>query len=101
MTKETFLQPLAGTAVDFQAEDFEDEFETAADHHRMAAQHFSAAAKYHLLAATADDSGDEEANVRHAYLAYQHQLNAVQHAEIAALEREMMDPEFEDGTVIG
>lgn len=43
------------------------------------------AAKHHLLAAEADDEGDNETNARHAYLAYRHQLNRVQYAEIAAM----------------
>ena len=60
----------------------------------MAARHFSAAAKHHLLAATADDDGDEQAKASHAYLAYQHQLNGVQYAEIAALNSQSMEEEL-------
>lgn len=63
----------------------DEEFETAAEYHRLAAQHFAEAAKHHLLAAEADDEGDNETNARHTYLAYRHQLNGVQYAEIAAM----------------
>lgn len=44
----------------------DEDFETIGDYHRMAAHHFSAAAKHHLAAADADDEGHEEANARHA-----------------------------------
>jgi hypothetical protein len=91
MTSQTNLEPLAKALARFPAEHFDEEFETSGDHHRMAAQHFSAAAKHHLLAAAAHDDGEEDSNARHAYLAYQHQLNAVQYAEIAALNCESMD----------
>ena len=45
-------------------------------------------------AARADDDGDEDSNARHAYLAYQHQLNGVRYAEIAALNSESMEEEL-------
>lgn len=64
----------------------DEQSETIGDHHRMAAHHFAAAAKHHLAAAVADDEGDEETNAHHAYLAYRHQLNAVQYAEIAVMD---------------
>jgi hypothetical protein len=41
--------------------------------------------------ATVDDEGAID---RHAYLAYQHQLNGVRYAEIAALNRESMEEEL-------
>ena len=80
---------------DLTAEQFEDEFESAADHHRMAAHHFTAAAKHHMAAAAADDKGDDEANARHGYLAYRHQLNGVQYAEIAVMDNESLDDEHD------
>jgi hypothetical protein len=73
----------------------EDDFETIGDYHRMAAHHFTAAAKHHLAAADADDEGNEEANARHALLAYRHQLNGVQCAEIAMMESDTLDDEFD------
>jgi hypothetical protein len=74
----------------------DDEFESIGDQHRMAAHHFSAAAKHHLAAAVADDEGDDEANARHAHLAYRHQLNAVQYAEIAVMDNESLEDAIED-----
>ena len=74
---------------DFFEED--EEFETAAEYHRLAAQHFAEAAKHHLLAAEADDEGDNETNARHTYLAYRHQLNGVQYAEIAVMDNESLE----------
>jgi len=73
----------------------EEEFETIGDYHRMAAHHFQAAAKHHLAAAAADDEGHDEAVARHAHLAYRHQLNAVQYAEIASMENDGLDDEFD------
>lgn len=94
MTSQTNLEPLAKALAQLPVEHFDGEYETTGDHHRMAAQHFSAASKHHLLAATADDDGDEQTKASHAYLAYQHQLNAVQYAEIAALNTNCMEEEF-------
>jgi hypothetical protein len=91
MSSQTNLEPLAKALAQFPVEHFDEEYETTGDHHRMAAQHFSAAAKHHLRAAEADDQGDEQTKASHAYLAYQHQLNAVQYAEIAALNNESME----------
>lgn len=90
MTQDT--SPVADTVAD----DLVDEdFETIADYHRMAAHHFQAAAKHHLAAATADDEGDDQANARHAFLAYRHQLNGVQCAEIAMMESDSLDDPFD------
>ena len=75
----------------------DDGFESIGDHHRMAAHHFSAAARHHLAAAVADDEGDDEANARHAHLAFRHQLNAVQYAEIAVMDNESLEDAIEDG----
>ncbi len=83
----------ADTTIDPSADIAEEDFETLGDHHRMAAHHFAAAAKHHLLAAEADDDGDDEAAARQAYMAYRHQLNAVQFAEIATMDSESMDDE--------
>ena len=74
----------------------EEEIESIGDHHRMAAHHFAAAARHHLAAAAADDSGDEESNARHAHLAYRHQLNGVQYAEIAVMDNDSLEGEVDD-----
>jgi hypothetical protein len=86
------LSPLADATAQELAEE---DFETIGDYHRMAAHHFQAAAKHHLAAATADDDGDEETQARHAFLAYRHQLNGVQCAEIAMMESDTLDDEFD------
>ena len=83
----------ATTVTEELAED-EEGFETIGDYHRMAAHHFEAAAKHHLAAAAADDEGDEETNARHALLAYRHQLNGIQCAEIAQMETDTLEDEF-------
>lgn len=90
MTQET---PQVADAI--AAELVDEDFETIGDYHRMAAHHFQAAAKHHLAAATADDEGDDEANARHAFLAYRHQLNGVQCAEIAMMESDSLDDAFD------
>ena len=48
-----------------------------------------------MAAAAADDEGDDEANARHGYLAYRHQLNGVQYAEIAVMDNESLDDEHD------
>ena len=86
------VSPVTDTSTD----DLVDEdFETIGDYHRMAAHNFQAAAKHQLAAAAADDEGDEEAHARHALLAYRHQLNGVQSAEIAMMESDTLDDEFD------
>ncbi|MDB5867799.1 MAG: hypothetical protein JWP96_131 [Polaromonas sp.] len=85
-------------SVNESLEDFpEEEIGSTGDHHRMAAHHFSAAAKHHLAAAAADDEGDDEANARHAHMAYRHQLNGVQYAEIAVMDNDNLEDEFDNG----
>ena len=96
MTNEKTPESQAHTAVERVEEILDEEFDTAAEYHRMAAHHFAAAAKHHLSAATADDEGDNEANARHAYLAYRHQLNAVQYAEIAVMDNESIEDEHDE-----
>jgi hypothetical protein len=71
------------------------EYESVGDYHRQAAHYFSAAAKYHLKAADADGDGDEGELILNAHLAYRHQLNGIQYAEIAAMECELESDEAE------
>jgi hypothetical protein len=77
-------------------ESFDEEFETAAEYHQMAARHFEAAARHHRLAATADEDGDAESTAKHAFQAFRHQLNAVQYAEIAVMDNSNLDDELFD-----
>ena len=53
------------------------------------------AAKHHLAAAVSNDEDDVDANARHAFLAYRHQLNGAQYAEIAVMDNESLDDEFD------
>jgi len=76
--------------------DAEDEFESVADYHRLAARHFAAAADHHLAAAAADDEDDQEAVARHAHLAYRHQLHGVQYAEVAVLDNDGLLDEHDE-----
>ena len=78
------------------AEDFDDSFESIGDQHRLAAHHFSAAARHHLAAAAADDEGLGDAAAHHAFLAYRHQLNGVQCAEIAVMDSQPLDDADDD-----
>jgi hypothetical protein len=48
-----------------------------------------------MAAAEADDEGHDEAAARHAHMAYRHQLNAIQYAEIAAMESDNLEDEFD------
>jgi hypothetical protein len=82
-------------ALDALEVEVDDEIETTGELHRLAAHHFAAAAKYQLLAATADEEGDRDANARHAHLAYRHQLTAVQYAEIAVMDNENLEGDNE------
>lgn len=93
MTNEHTPEAHADSSMDLHDEHLEEEYESMGDHHRMAARHFAAAATHHLSAAAADDEGNSEATARHAYLAYRHQLNAVQYAEIATMDNESLDDE--------
>ena len=85
------MNPLTSSAAEEQGEE---EFETIGDYHRMAADHFQAAANHHEAAADADAEGDEVAYARHVLLAYRHQLNGVQCAEIAMMESDSLEDEF-------
>ena len=92
MAEETIAHVTTGETLEVLSEDeLDEEFESTGDHHRMAAHHFTAAAKHHLMAAEADDEGNDEACARHAHLAYRHQLNGVQYAEIAVMDNESLE----------
>ncbi|MCV2355327.1 hypothetical protein LNV09_14325 [Paucibacter sp. B2R-40] len=95
MSNEQTLDTPLDQATALQDEFLDEELDSIGDHHRMAAHHFSLAAEHHIAAAAADDDGDDESNARHAYLAYRHQLNAVQYAEIAALDNDCLDDAIE------
>ena len=96
MTDKDTSQTRPDTGVELDIEQLDEEFETPGEYHRMAAHHFAAAAKHHLSAAVADDEGDNEANARHAYLAYRHQLNAVAYADVAVMDNDSLEDELDD-----
>jgi ABC-type transporter lipoprotein component MlaA len=74
----------------------EEEYVNAAQCHVLAAQHFQSAARQHHEAAAAYESGNLYETHRRAYLAYRHQLLAMQYSEMAALEEEDEDELMED-----
>lgn len=96
MTNENTPVTESETSAELTEEHFEEEYETAGEYHRMAALHFSAAAKHHLAAAAADDEGDNENTARHAFQAFRHQLNAVQYAETAVMDNDGLEDESDD-----
>ena len=74
----------------------EEVFENLADYHRIAAMHYSQAAKHHTLAADADDHGHAQARDSHVFLAYRHKLVANQYAEMAVIESEELTDDDSD-----
>ena len=44
----------------------------------------------------ADDEGEEATAARHSHLAYRHQLNGVQYAEIAVMDNDSLEDEFDE-----
>ena len=71
--------------------EFTDDLESPSESHRMAAYHFKQAYLQHELAASAYESEDQNATDMHSFIAYRHQLNAVQFAEIAVMEVQGID----------
>jgi hypothetical protein len=74
--------------------DFDEMLESVGDTHRLAAYHFTQAAKHHMLAASAHDVLDFETCDLHAFKAYRHQINGVQNAEIAVMDS--LDSDMEE-----
>ena len=94
MSTDNTSQHAANTDTANASED--DNVESIGECHRMAAHHFAAAAKHHLAAGAADDEGLDDAAAHHAFLAYRHQLNGVQYAEIAVMNSETLDDADEE-----
>jgi len=67
-------------------DEYQEEFETPDECHRMAAYHLTQAAKHHEIAAEAYANDDQVSCDLHAYRAYKHQLNGQQYAEMAAMD---------------
>ena len=72
-------------------DDYQEEFETPGDMHRMAAYHLMQAAKQHELAAVAFENDDQITCDLHALRAYKHELNARQYSEMAMMDADDID----------
>ena len=72
-------------------EEYEEEFETPAELHRMAAFHLMQASKQHELAAEAFENDDQVTCDLHALRAYKHELNGRQYSEMAMMDADDID----------
>lgn len=72
-------------------DEYQEEFETPDECHRMAAYHLTQAAKHHEIAAEAYANDDQVSCDLHAHRAYKHQLNGQQYAEMAAMDMSDID----------
>jgi hypothetical protein len=72
-------------------EEYEEEFETPAELHRMAAYHFMQASKQHELAAEAFENDDQVTCDLHSLRAYKHELNGRQYSEMAMMDADDID----------
>ena len=72
-------------------EEYEEEFETPAELHRMAAYHFMQASKQHELAAEAFENDDQITCDLHSLRAYKHELNGRQYSEMAMMDADDID----------
>ena len=72
-------------------EEYEEEFETPAELHRMAAYHFMQASKQHELAAEAFENDDQVTCDLHDLRAYKHELNGRQYSEMAMMDADDID----------
>jgi len=72
-------------------EEYEEEFETPAELHRMAAYHFMQASKQHELAAEAFENDDQVTCDIHSLRAYKHELNGRRYSEMAMMDADDID----------
>ena len=72
-------------------EEYEEEFETPAELHRMAAYHLIQASKQHELAAEAFENDDQITCDLHSLRAYKHELNGRQYSEMAMMDADNID----------
>ncbi len=72
-------------------EEYEEEFETPPELHRMAAYHLMQASKQHELAAEAFENDDQVTCDLHAIRAYKHELNGRQYSEMAMMDADDID----------
>ena len=72
-------------------EEYQAEFETPGELHRMAAYHLMQASKQHELAAEAFENDDQVSCDLHSLRAYKHELNGRQYSEMAMMDIDDID----------
>ena len=72
-------------------DEYQEEFETQAELHRMAAYHLMQASKQHELAAEAFENDDQVTCDLHSLRAYKHELNGRQYSEMAMMDADDID----------
>jgi hypothetical protein len=72
-------------------EEYQEEFETPGELHRMAAYHLMQASRQHELAAEAFENDDQITCDLHSLRAYKHELNGRQYSEMAMMDADDID----------
>ena len=72
-------------------DEYQEEFETPAELHRMTAYHLMQASKQHELAAEASENDDQVTCDLHSLRAYKHELNGRQYSEMAMMDADDID----------
>ena len=72
-------------------EEYQEEFETPGELHRMAAYHLMQASRQHELAAQAFENDDQITCDLHSLRAYKHELNGRQYSEMAMMDIDDID----------
>jgi len=72
-------------------EEYQEEFETPGELHRMAAYHLMQASRQHELAAEAFENDDQITCDLHSLRAYKHELNGRQYSEMAMMDIDDID----------
>ena len=72
-------------------EEYQEEFETPGELHRMAAYHLMQASRQHELAAQAFENDDQITCDLHPLRAYKHELNGRQYSEMAMMDADDID----------
>ncbi|MCE2865512.1 MAG: hypothetical protein LW804_07885 [Cryomorphaceae bacterium] len=80
-------------------EEYQEEFETPGELHRMAAYHLMQASRQHELAAEAFENDDQITCDLHSLRAYKHELNGRQYSEMAMMDADDID-DIEDPEAI-
>ena len=80
-------------------EEYQEEFETPGELHRMAAYHLMQASRQHELAAVAFENDDQITCDLHSLRAYKHELNGRQYSEMAMMDADDID-DIEDHEAI-